>query len=559
MTLRLRRGAFETELPDITAVKAALSAGKVSADDEVWDPVEERWRRVSDIVPTSSPSPGVSMEERPPRIVTDRSPEAARGSDGSQGVVGGLLHQGTRRRIAIIGVAGGVVLLVAVAVFVGYMASRGGASSPPPEPAPGSPGAAAAAGAEHPVDCTEDYLDARTGLCWQSSPSSRAMAWDEAKRYCAALESDGDGPGGWRLPTIGELRSLIRGCPETETGGDCGATDSCTTEACETDACSGCSDSQGPGVGGSYWPSELTPAMDEFFYSSTPVSGTESGGAWGVWSLYGSVMPLNVGDVGDSAGVRCVGRAAAGTIPRREDLAAGQEDRHAVAVEALSEPRTGSDSPLEAQGPKYWRDHPLPPETSDVVAVEPWDPSWGPASAPVTIVAFADYLGREGWRLVDTLRVLHQAYGDRVRFVFRSRVSEPTSRLFSAAMLAAQEMGAFDAFSEQIFGDAGGDVRRACRESERRCEAALRSQAERAGIDATAFARTADSPQTRRRVEEDGEEAVRLRLPEGVTVFVNGRSTSNRAASFFGSWIDQILDVESETVPASSNPPLRAL
>lgn len=56
MTLRLKHGVFETELPDIAAVKAALSAGKISAADELWDPVEERWRPVAEFLPAPPPS-----------------------------------------------------------------------------------------------------------------------------------------------------------------------------------------------------------------------------------------------------------------------------------------------------------------------------------------------------------------------------------------------------------------------------------------------------------------------------------------------------------------------
>ena len=44
----------------------------------------------------------------------------------------------------------------------------------------------------------------------------------------------------WSLPTIGELRTLVKNCPAIETGGSCGVTDNCSTSSCRDSSCNGC-------------------------------------------------------------------------------------------------------------------------------------------------------------------------------------------------------------------------------------------------------------------------------------------------------------------------------
>jgi len=83
-----------------------------------------------------------------------------------------------------------------------------------------------------PSDCTGEFPNYHKGLCW-SEASSSSMDWDNAITYCENL--------GGRLPTISELRTLIQNCPATETGGECGVTDSCLSDGdCWDDVCNGC-------------------------------------------------------------------------------------------------------------------------------------------------------------------------------------------------------------------------------------------------------------------------------------------------------------------------------
>ena len=47
--------------------------------------------------------------------------------------------------------------------------------------------------------------DTSTGLTWQQATAG-PMAWEAAQKYCAKLELAG---GGWRLPTVQELQSIV--------------------------------------------------------------------------------------------------------------------------------------------------------------------------------------------------------------------------------------------------------------------------------------------------------------------------------------------------------------
>jgi len=84
------------------------------------------------------------------------------------------------------------------------------------------------------------WTDADTGLTWENpNTNTSRVNYEGAMDYCEnlVLNSLDD----WRLPTIGELRNLIRNCPETETSGACGVSDSCSELSCRNDACDGCS------------------------------------------------------------------------------------------------------------------------------------------------------------------------------------------------------------------------------------------------------------------------------------------------------------------------------
>jgi hypothetical protein len=147
------------------------------------------------------------------------------------------------------------------------------------------------------------WTDTTAGLMWQNGSDVGTVysTWDEAKTYCADLSWDGYDD--WRLPTVSELRSLIRGCAGTVTGGECGVTDDCLDYAeCLNDGCSGCSYLEGPGLNGEYWPTEILGLPDRYC-SSSPVLEADDLHAWYVH--FGAAEVYRNG-IEDHAGVRCV-------------------------------------------------------------------------------------------------------------------------------------------------------------------------------------------------------------------------------------------------------------
>ena len=56
---------------------------------------------------------------------------------------------------------------------------------------------------------------------WSASSATKTD-WNGAYNYCSAMTEGGHN---WRLPTISELRQLVKNCAETEYGGPCGVMD----------------------------------------------------------------------------------------------------------------------------------------------------------------------------------------------------------------------------------------------------------------------------------------------------------------------------------------------
>ena len=116
-------------------------------------------------------------------------------------------------------------------------------------------------------DTQEVWEDSISGLMWQNLPYVTKI-WLMARIYCTNLSLGGNDD--WRLPSISELRSLVRGCEAVETGGSCGVTDWCLEDSCEGESCD-CYESERP-ANGCFWPSQLSGECSEYWSSSEVLS-----------------------------------------------------------------------------------------------------------------------------------------------------------------------------------------------------------------------------------------------------------------------------------------------
>jgi hypothetical protein len=133
--------------------------------------------------------------------------------------------------------------------------------------------------------------------------SNRVISiWSDAVDYCENLTECGISD--WHLPTIDELRTLIRNNPLTESGGECSVTDDCLSyEDCyDRDICGSMvttakSDGRYNELGDINW----------FWSSSVPTDKPNS--AWGVNFYYGKVGSYEKGHyTADGCNVRCVSK-----------------------------------------------------------------------------------------------------------------------------------------------------------------------------------------------------------------------------------------------------------
>jgi hypothetical protein len=114
-------------------------------------------------------------------------------------------------------------------------------------------------------ECINNYSywnDPATDLTWQDpqkdayTPDDQGPGYPDAVRYCEELVLGGYDD--WRLPNIDELRTLVRGNPDTEAGGDCPLEEGSYREDMYSAYCAESPQYEGPGGDGCYWADELT-------------------------------------------------------------------------------------------------------------------------------------------------------------------------------------------------------------------------------------------------------------------------------------------------------------
>ena len=150
--------------------------------------------------------------------------------------------------------------------------------------------------------CDGTVTDAAKGRTWQQEFGG-SMHWGEAKGYCNELVLGGHDD--WRLPSVSELRGLVKGCSATTSGGACGVIDGCLAESCLGDACAGCAELEGPGPDGWYLDAAFETTLESQFW-------TNKGVGWSATDEYAFVVQFTDASVFfydtmvSFKGVRCV-------------------------------------------------------------------------------------------------------------------------------------------------------------------------------------------------------------------------------------------------------------
>ena len=142
------------------------------------------------------------------------------------------------------------------------------------------------------------WTDPTTGLVWQDPPATDPMPLAAAEDYCDQLVLDGADD--WRLPTISELRTLIRGCPDTEPTGPCGVSDECNATQCG-EGCDSCFAMVGPGSDGCYWDEALQGLCSRYWSASVAEDDPTV-----AWSVLFVTAEVGAEPVLDPLFVRCV-------------------------------------------------------------------------------------------------------------------------------------------------------------------------------------------------------------------------------------------------------------
>ncbi len=101
---------------------------------------------------------------------------------------------------------------------------------------------------------------------------------------------------------MSKLRTLLHGCDATVSGGQCPVHDYCLNhDGCWNDWCNGCSDSDGPGADGMYWPDQIA-GQYCFYWSKSEVTPDNKA----VWEVQFDNGLIGTNSLGYHLSARCV-------------------------------------------------------------------------------------------------------------------------------------------------------------------------------------------------------------------------------------------------------------
>ena len=149
-------------------------------------------------------------------------------------------------------------------------------------------------------------------------------------------------------------------------------------------------------------------------------------------------------------------------------------------------------------------------------------PARGEAEAPVTIVEWSDFECPYCKRVLPALEQLLEEYPTEVRLVFRHfplHAIHPNAQGAAEAAICAQDQGAFWELHDLMF-----------EEQDTLTASDLKDKAERAGLDAEAFAACMEAGDTPDRVEADRRAGVAAGVSGTPALFVNGRPLEGAVA-----------------------------
>ena len=149
-------------------------------------------------------------------------------------------------------------------------------------------------------------------------------------------------------------------------------------------------------------------------------------------------------------------------------------------------------------------------------------PARGEAEAPVTIVEWSDFECPYCKRVLPTLEQLFEEYPTEVRLVFRHfplHAIHPNAQAAAEAAVCAQDLGAFWELHDLMF-----------EEQDTLGVDDLLDKAERAGLDAEAFAACMEAEDTPDRVEADRRAGIEAGVSGTPALFINGRPLAGAVA-----------------------------